>query len=1091
MKNSLACLFALCLALAAAPARATVWYVDAAAQGGTADGSSWAGAFPALQPALAVAQYGDTVWVAQGTYRPTDGTNRHISFNLKNGVCLLGGFTGTESAPSQRDWAAHPAVLSGDIGVPGDTSDNSFTVVFGGFLDSMTVLDGFVVTLGNANSLLASDQPSGRTKSGGGMYLSSSMAGLEARPQVRNCVFTMNYAHSFGGAVFLRSSATGRLGAVFSGCVFSKNWASVGAGAYLSGSGHDGPTLFQQCVLDSNEAQLSGGGLHFAAGFGKKGLAVEGCSFTANTALLGGCGIDVEANVTKTWLVVRGCTFRYNHTGTVGEGTSIRYFAFADSCHLLLEGSTIEKEHSDGMGQVSLYGTHNVIERVIFNENYSKSSPINFALYDQEYNILIANTLIINTKSDEATILFSDTEQNNVIFTNVVMYRNETKNELLAFFPINGSSETQYEIVNCIFTENITGGNKLILDDGLASISHTLTDLPSCGDISPTITCGPGMLYATPPMFLDTAAGDFRLHPCSPARDAGNSAAAATATDLAGQPRTQGTAVDMGAYESPGFRIAAADVVQPPCGNGQPGTVQFLLENGCPPFFLDWGTGSATAGSTPASIALPAGSHAVTVTDGRMAADTASVLLVPVPALSGALAVVPVGCGTASGGTATAAPAGGTPPFAFLWSSGDTAAAASALPVGPVAVTVTDANGCAWAAGAEVPAAGQLPLGISVSPVSCHGAQDGTAGVLPGGGLPPFAWAWGTGDTTALLDSLGGGSYSATVTDALGCTGELSFLLNAPLPVAVAVSLDGPACAGGSAAAVAAATGGNGGFGFLWSTGAAAPAASLPPGTHSVTATDSKGCSGTAAVTVTPPPPLSAAVAVQGGMPCPGQPTGALAALPAGGTPPYAYAWDGQTATDSLLTGLPPGGYLLTVTDSNGCTASAPATVTAWPDIVVADTVTHASGPGAADGSIAVTAVSGGSGAGYTFLWDNGAATPGIGQLPPGTYLLTVTDGAGCQAGFSFTVSVASAATGRPGGPFRAAVVPNPSGSHGAALAFDGPLPPGLTVSVVDVLGRELASGSGTDLPPGLPPGTYFVVLRTGQQQLALVWVVW
>src|SRR5215216_536112 len=105
-----------------------IYHVKSDAAGAN-DGTSWTDAFTSLQSALAAALTGDEIWVAAGTYKPTPGTNRTISFGLKNGVAVYGGFAGTESARGQRDPAANISILSGDIGLPGDNSDNSYHVV--------------------------------------------------------------------------------------------------------------------------------------------------------------------------------------------------------------------------------------------------------------------------------------------------------------------------------------------------------------------------------------------------------------------------------------------------------------------------------------------------------------------------------------------------------------------------------------------------------------------------------------------------------------------------------------------------------------------------------------------------------------------------------------------------------------------------------------------------------------------------------------------------------------------------------------------------------------------------------------------------
>jgi hypothetical protein len=120
-----------------------VWYVQS---GGLTSGTceSWANACE-LQYALGSAAATDEIWVAAGTYYPTDGTDRTVSFSLVNGVGVYGGFNGTESTLIERDPVTNVTILSGDIGVTDDISDNSYHVVTGGGTDNSAILDGFTV----------------------------------------------------------------------------------------------------------------------------------------------------------------------------------------------------------------------------------------------------------------------------------------------------------------------------------------------------------------------------------------------------------------------------------------------------------------------------------------------------------------------------------------------------------------------------------------------------------------------------------------------------------------------------------------------------------------------------------------------------------------------------------------------------------------------------------------------------------------------------------------------------------------------------------------------------------------------------------
>jgi len=120
---------------------------------GDNNGISWQNAFTQLQPALQNAQYGDQIWVAAGTYLPTVGTDRNSTFFLPKGVSLWGGFSGIESTILQRNISINLTVLSGDIGISGAYHDNVYHVVsiLGG--DYLTIIDGFSITLGNADGL--------------------------------------------------------------------------------------------------------------------------------------------------------------------------------------------------------------------------------------------------------------------------------------------------------------------------------------------------------------------------------------------------------------------------------------------------------------------------------------------------------------------------------------------------------------------------------------------------------------------------------------------------------------------------------------------------------------------------------------------------------------------------------------------------------------------------------------------------------------------------------------------------------------------------------------------------------------------------
>ena len=109
---------------------AKIIYVDTDVTNGNQDGTSWGNSYSILQFAIIEAEHGDTIWVAEGTYKPTNSSFRTISFSLNNGIKWFGGFQGNETELSQRDFELYPTTLSGDIGIQGDSIDNSYHVIY-------------------------------------------------------------------------------------------------------------------------------------------------------------------------------------------------------------------------------------------------------------------------------------------------------------------------------------------------------------------------------------------------------------------------------------------------------------------------------------------------------------------------------------------------------------------------------------------------------------------------------------------------------------------------------------------------------------------------------------------------------------------------------------------------------------------------------------------------------------------------------------------------------------------------------------------------------------------------------------------------
>jgi len=220
-----------------------IYYAKPTASG-AGNCSSWADACR-LQIALDTVVSGDEIWAMAGTHKPTNDTDRTISFQLKSGVGAYGGFAGTETSRDERDPAANLTILSGDLsGDDGadfaNNDENSYHVVTGSGTDSSAILDGFTVRGGNANDVnLPHD-------SGGGMYNDS------GSPSVTNVTFSGNQAYFSGGGMYNENSSSPSLTNV----TLSGNQASSGGGM---GNWDSSPSL-TNVTLSGNKA-IDGGGM--------------------------------------------------------------------------------------------------------------------------------------------------------------------------------------------------------------------------------------------------------------------------------------------------------------------------------------------------------------------------------------------------------------------------------------------------------------------------------------------------------------------------------------------------------------------------------------------------------------------------------------------------------------------------------------------------------------------------------------------------------------------------------------------------------------------------------------------------------------
>lgn len=431
--------------------------------------------------------------------------------------------------------------------------------------------------------------------------------------------------------------------------------------------------------------------------------------------------------------------------------------------------------------------------------------------------------------------------------------------------------------------------------------------------------------------------------------------------------------------------------------SGNTGTVTYL-----------WSPG----GGTTATISnKAAGTYTVTVTDGSCTATANGTITQPATAVSASAASTPVTCFGGSTGTATATGSGGTGTLTYSWSPGGaTTPGLTGKPAGTYTVTVKDANLCSATASTTIGGpSSAVAVSVVNTPVSCFGGTNGTATASGSGGTGTLTYTWSPGGaTSAGITVKPAGTYTVTVKDANLCSATATTTITQPAAAVTASAVSTPViCTTTGTATVTGAGGNAGGYTYLWSnTQTTATATNLSVATYTVTVKDSKQCSAVTSVAVADQSLTLSVTITKTDATCGNSTGSATAHTTASG---ITYTWSPGNSHATSLSNIPAGTYSVSISDANGCSASATTNVQNSNGAQVTTSSTPVTCFGSTDGTATVSAT-GGSG-NYTYVWSGGGATTAaISGKAAGSYTVTVSDGSSCNATASVLIGGPSAA---------------------------------------------------------------------------------
>lgn len=586
-----------------------VLHVDADSSPG-GDGLTWATAFQDLQDAIitAAATGGEVseIWVADGTYRPDSGTgDRERSFQLINNVGIYGGFAGIdslsypggESLKEQREPEANVVILSGDLSANDgqdftNYADNSYHIVTGSGTDSSAILDGFVLTGGNATS----DYPHDR---GGGML------NLSGHPTITNCVFTANEA-GFGGAIandeqssptleactIIGNRAIGAAGggggivclagshATITDCVIRNNQSSPhrGGGVYC----HSSSPLLTGCLVEGNAGGFGGGMACYngsqvtmvdsiiagnSAGIGGGWRLARGSDAVITNCVISGNSADTDGGGLSIWSgtapVLTNCLISGNRSAYGGglhcwDNTSPR----VTNCVIASNTADYGGGVRSGMNSLPVFANcifSANLNHAFHKENDTGTPTVSYCQFDDNFGGVYydADTLQVQISAALAQLVLEEWDNNRDGAPLFVADRMGTWTEAPMYNPIthrttltdSSACWEAGELAGTLLTPDAVQGMQAIIVSNSTSVVEVAGDVSTSVDIgdayrlvdyhlqlaSPCIDAGDNSMV--PPEISADLDGNLRFRDIPSALDTGN-------------PGTPGTpVVDIGAYE--------------------------------------------------------------------------------------------------------------------------------------------------------------------------------------------------------------------------------------------------------------------------------------------------------------------------------------------------------------------------------------------------------------------------------------------------------------------------------------------------------------------------------------------------------------
>jgi outer membrane protein OmpA-like peptidoglycan-associated protein len=452
------------------------------------------------------------------------------------------------------------------------------------------------------------------------------------------------------------------------------------------------------------------------------------------------------------------------------------------------------------------------------------------------------------------------------------------------------------------------------------------------------------------------------------------------------------------------FNLKIDETVNPTCYKINNGMIKTDIRGGSTPYTFEWNTGDSTQNIK----GLTSGKYNIMVTDANGCSQYDSTELIKPDPLDVILVNTDhIECYGEHKGGVDISVKGGTPPYNYNWNHGAKEQNLVNVRAGSYTLKVLDANKCIQTVITTVNEPPALVARFaSIKDVSCQGESTGFVSTSVTGGMPPYDYLWNNGDSTASIEKLYIGNYDVVIRDSNGCVQTLATKITEPEKVTGLISnINDIDCFGAFEGSISIdVKGGISPYTYGWSNGSSEQnLTGIPAGDYSVKVVDGQGCEISLEASVNQPTELAATLEDIQDINCYGDKTGAINVSVSGGIEPYEYSWSNGHTTQDLIN-IPAGDYDLKVKDSRGCFTSTKANIMQPEPLVLKNTsITDIKCNGETDGDVTISITGGVTP--YKYIWNNGAATRDIQDVPAGIYSLSVSDANECVKSISATIT--------------------------------------------------------------------------------------